>query len=96
MNETKVYVDELPESCWDCFCQDSENGRCKILGKYVDYVPKDCPLVDVKTHDRELVAKVFEKIKSKFNYYELVDEIKEEIDFDKMKNYILDQIQKGV
>lgn len=64
-----------------------ERGQHK--GSLSDF---DCPLHSIKNHERELVAKVFEKIKSKFNYYELVDEIKEEIDFDKMKNYILDQI----
>lgn len=64
MKEIKVYVDELPKSCWDCFCQDNENGRCKILEKYTDYVPKDCPLIDIKTHDRELVKEVCEKIRN--------------------------------
>lgn len=62
MKETKVYVDELPKCCWDCFCQDNENGRCKILGKYTDYVPKDCPLIDIKTHDRELFNENRKKI----------------------------------
>ena len=62
MKETKVYVDKLPKSCWDCFCQDNENGRCKILEKYTDYVPKDCPLIDIKDHNRELVAKVLERV----------------------------------
>ena len=64
MKETKVYINKMPESCWDCFCQDNENGRCKILGKYTDYVPKDCPLIDIKTHDRGLVEKVLEKTKT--------------------------------
>lgn len=73
MKETKVYLNKMPESCWDCFCQDNENGRCKILGKYTDYVPKDCPLIDIKTHDRELVKEVCEKIKNNVNdmsYYD--------------------------
>lgn len=90
MSEQKVWVEKMPENCLECFYQDSECSRCM----YTTYVPKDCPLHSIKNHERELVAKVFEKIKSKFNYYELVDEIKEEIDFDKMKNYILDQIEK--
>lgn len=63
MKETKVYLNKMPESCWDCFCQDNENGRCKILEKYTDYVPKDCPLIDIKVHDRELVRQVCEKIR---------------------------------
>ena len=63
MKETKVYLNKMPESCWDCFCQDDENGRCKILSKYTYYVPKDYPLIDIKTHDRELVKEVCEKIR---------------------------------
>lgn len=74
MKETKVYINKMPESCWDCFCQDNENGRCKILGKYTDYVPKDCPLIDIKTHDRKLVKEVCERIRkdlsNKFIYFE--------------------------
>ena len=69
MKEIKVYVDELPKSCWDCFCQDNENGRCKILEKYTDYVPKDCPLIDIKDHDKELVAKVLEEVENAFTEY---------------------------
>lgn len=84
MKETKVYINKMPESCWDCFCQDNENGRCKILGKYTDYVPKDCPLIDIKTHDRELVKEVLNRVKKEldgdYNQYRI--------------NYILDQIQK--
>lgn len=63
MKETKVYVDELPESCKTCQFQcygECRNGcdilktdysmtQCHIMrGKY-----KDCPLIDIKTHDRE-------------------------------------------
>lgn len=88
MKEIKVYVDELPKSCWDCFCQDNENGRCKILKKYTDYVPKDCPLIDIKTHNRELVNEVCEKIirlaklQNNDNFYIMtgciIDEIRKE------------------
>ena len=72
MKETKVYVDELPESCKTCQFQcygECRNGcdilktdysmsQCHIIrGKH-----KDCPLIDIKTHDRELVKEVCEKI----------------------------------
>ncbi len=67
MKEIKVYINKMPERCWDCFCQDSENGHCKILGRYTDYVPKDCPLIDIKTHDQELVKEVCEKIINNLN-----------------------------
>ena len=74
MKEPKVYVDELPKSCKTCQFQcygECRNGcdilktdysmtQCHIMrGKY-----KDCPLIDIKTHDRELVEKVLEKTKT--------------------------------
>ena len=96
MKETKVYVDEFPKSCWDCFCQDNENGRCKILGKYTDYVPKDCPLIDIKVHDRELVKEVLEKVKNEAYKDGFYDENGEKIITYHISNYILDQIQKEI
>lgn len=107
MKETKVYINKMPESCWDCFCQDNENGRCKILGKYTDYVPKDCPLIDIKAHDLELVKEVCEKIRNAVN--KSLEEIggncngelygqyicKGLVDYDSIEfAEILDQIQK--
>ena len=59
MKETKVYVDELPESCSYCPCFDVDNDECNITDCPVDYIgpsvakPDDCPLIDIKTHDRE-------------------------------------------
>ena len=101
MKERKVYVDELPKSCFDCpiIVEGPEGYDCCVCAFLVETAEsknrlKDCPLKSLHDHDKELVEKVFEKIKSKFNYYELVDEIREEIDFDKIKNYVLDQIQK--
>ncbi len=69
MKETKVYVDELPESCFDCHC--AHYGGCVIdTGNVEDFDnfdwserrAKHCPLIDIKTHDRELVKEVCEKI----------------------------------
>ena len=68
MKETKVYVDELPKSCSYCPCFDVDNDECNITDCPVDYIgpsvakPDDCPLIDIKTHDRELVKEVCEKI----------------------------------
>ena len=69
MKEIKIYVGELPKSCWDCPCFDSYELQCQI--NYADCENldiaierhKDCPLHSIKDHDRELVAKVCEKIK---------------------------------
>ena len=71
MKETKVYVDELPKSCSYCPCFDVDNDECNITDCPVDYIgpsvakPDDCPLIDIKTHDRELVKEVCEKIRRK-------------------------------
>ena len=65
MKETKVYVDELPTQCLDCrFAYD---GRCQAKENGESYCVEncrrsDCPLIDIKTHDRELVKEVCEKI----------------------------------
>lgn len=88
MKETKVYIDELPESCTDCPCYDFDMGGCQCKDPHFTYDSinrfKGCPLIDIKTHDRELVAKVLEKVKKEldgdYNQYRI--------------NYILDQIQK--
>lgn len=72
MKETKVYVDELPKDCFKClFMTDNQEGYdgcfCKILDERVETKSrlKGCPLIDIKTHDRELVRQVCEKIRIK-------------------------------
>ena len=77
MKETKVYVDELPESCAYCPCcscdlkpefiKIGDFMYCNLLKQRFRFKEerkklKDCPLIDVKTHDRELVKEVCEKI----------------------------------
>lgn len=67
MKETKVYVDELPEDCTDCPCYDFDIGGCQCKDPHFTYQSidrfKGCPLIDIKTHDRELVKEVCEKIR---------------------------------
>ena len=72
MKETKVYVDELPENCFECpFMTDNQEGYdgcfCKLLDERAETKNrlKGCPLIDIKTHDRELVKEVCEKIRRK-------------------------------
>lgn len=85
MKETKVYVDEMPNSCSKCeWCtlnHKDNYGRSFCLisrmplyngdkvneerGQYKDSLSDfNCPLIDIKTHDRELVKEVCEKIKT--------------------------------
>ena len=93
MKEIKVYIDELPTECLDCrFAYD---GRCQAKGNgesccIENCRRSDCPLIDIKTHDQELVKEVCEKIKLKFSntrshnwgieqfeLYEFLDQIQE-------------------
>ena len=90
MKETKVYVDELPKSCWECPCFKNDlEFPCGLSDGTQDYFKdeidgENCPLKSIKTHDRELVKEVCEKIRKELdgdhNQYRI--------------NYILDQIQK--
>lgn len=125
MKETKVYVDELPESCSKCewctlnhkdnygrpFCLmarmplyngDRVNeGRGQHKDSLSDF---ECPLHLLKTHDRELVKEVCEKIKERaVNMYYAEDQEDDSIEqaivisrneaVDEFID-ILDQIQK--
>ena len=97
MSEQKVWVEKMPESCGDCeFCETSEHWfYCSRLGIKLKYISreKDCPLQSLKTHDRELVKGVCEKIKLKFSdtrthnwgieqfeLYEFLDQLQKEFE----------------
>lgn len=74
MKETKVYM-ELPENCFKCpFMTDNQEGYdgcfCKLLDERAETKNRlrDCPLIDIKTHDRELVKEVCEKIKKQLGF----------------------------
>ena len=96
MKETKVYVDELPKTCWDCPCQINKYCgvlECDVSDEMFDNIKyKYCPLICIKDHDRELVKKVCEKIRktiaSTVDLAESNQQIKDQF------HIILDQIQK--
>lgn len=100
MKETKVYVDELPESCEDCPCYDFDIGGCQCKDPHFTYQSinrfKGCPLIDIKTHDRELVKEVCEKIKNKLGSIEdmLINLGNGKEDAFNYFTYILDEVQK--
>lgn len=64
-----MYVDELPKSCWECPCfKNNLEFPCGLSDGTQDYFKdeidgENCPLKSIKTHDRELVKKVCEKIR---------------------------------
>lgn len=72
MKETKVYVDELPESCDECkyYTQFTDGIGCVVtqelrpMDECDNYMQASCPLHSIKDHDRELMAKVLEKTKT--------------------------------
>ena len=71
MKETKVYVDELPESCDECkyYTQFTDGMGCIVaqelrpMDECGNYMQASCPLQSIKNHDRELVKEVCEKIR---------------------------------
>ena len=73
MKETKIYM-ELPSSCDECpiehcgeYC--TLNGVEIDTWSYSDKRPKYCPLIDIKDHNRELVAKVLKEVEDSFTAY---------------------------
>lgn len=105
MKETKVYVDELPKCCRKCvFCYDNrpywKSTDCFLNHKELDEDEietsrdKDCPLIDIKTHNRELVKEVLEKVKNEAYKDGFYDEDGNKIITYHINNYILDQLQK--
>lgn len=106
MKETKVYVDELPESCKKCAYNQINLAlgvETRICGLQYGFISIDidkfpnCPLQSLQTHDRELVKEVCEKIKEQLGF--IVDG-QERISCDgsatgdKTILAVLDQIQK--
>lgn len=62
----KIYVDEFPKDCWDCPMHDGENGWCKMLVCYTDYIPKNCPLQSISDYTKQVRKEVCNDFKSRF------------------------------
>lgn len=82
MKEEKVWVEKMTESCDECkyYTQFDAGMGCMItqelrpMDEKENYIQPDCPLADIKTHDRELIKEVCEKIRENIearNAYEL-------------------------
>lgn len=98
MKETKVYIGELPEDCTDCPCYDFDIGGCQCKDPHFTYQSidrfKGCPLIDIKTHDRELVKEVLEKVKNEAYDEGFVDEYGDRFVTYHINNFSLNKIQK--
>jgi len=44
-----LYLEKMPESCMDCFCDSEKTSCCKLTGKntekYINKRRDDCPLI---------------------------------------------------
>ena len=85
----EIYIKKIPKSCGCCefYSHNRYNDAyCLCLYMRLSYVDKekDCPLKSLHDHDKELVAKVLERVKKEldgdYNQYRI--------------NYIIDPIQK--
>ena len=108
MKETRVYVDELPENCFECpIMVDGSEGCdfcvCAILEEKAETKNrlKDCPLKSLHEHNKELVAKVLGMVRENLKEELLLtkNENQEEAKLKLVKSYsidldVLDQIQK--
>lgn len=87
----KVYVDELPETCWKCPCFIGITCRCKLLHEYLDEcgerVPEQCPLQSLSDYTKQVRKEAIEKLKIESpychinceDYYKVYPEILEKI-----------------
>lgn len=89
----KVYVDELPKDCWDCPMHDGENGWCKMLVCYTDYIPKNCPLQSLADYTKQVRKEVCQEIRDKMTHWEdcLTKEVTEYV----IDKETLDKIEQG-
>ncbi len=83
----EIWVKEMPDCCEECPFNNEKTYECVLLPNFaITPFLQSCPLKSIHDHDRELVAKVLEKVKKEldgdYNQYRI--------------NYILDQIQKEV
>ena len=69
----QILIDELPKSCVDCKYFAEHRRQCNlelcIEWNEVKFKFNDCPLIDIKDHDKELVAKVLKEVEDSFTKY---------------------------
>ena len=96
-NKIEVYINELPKCCNDCPCEGEY--YCGITGyELYDEIcdetkRKDCPLINIKTHDEKLLKEEKEKTLLLYSVlYELLekqgnDNVASQIDYLTKQNY---------
>lgn len=60
----KVYVDELPKSCSQCVCCDTDKW-CNAFSVYTENpeTKKNCPLKSLAEHDKQVRKEICDKIR---------------------------------
>ena len=91
----RIYVDELPKDCWDCPMHDGENGQCKMLVCYTDYIPKNCPLQSLTDYTKQVRKELCDDFKSRFLATCQIEKVCDTASFSlEVLNRILDTILK--
>ena len=91
-----IYVDELPKSCRECFCNVEDTWCALSDGEMGDICEecdnktrhKKCPLQPFSDYTKQVRKEVLDIIDKKFNCCGYVEE-----KFEDIKEYILDQLQ---
>ncbi len=65
----KVYVDELPESCCDCPCDDDSLGCYFGLDSELHKRAEWCPLQTISEHDKQVRKEVVQEIREQLNFW---------------------------
>lgn len=63
----KVYVDELPKSCWKCIFADNQKGYCDLQETRIlrQFTKRDigCPLQSLADYTNQVRKEVIEQVK---------------------------------
>lgn len=66
----KVYVSELPKSCWECIFADNQKGYCDLQETRIlrQFTKRDsgCPLQSLADYTKQMRKEVCEEIRKEF------------------------------
>ena len=94
----KVYVDELPNSCWECVFNDKQKGYCDLQETRIlrQFTKRDlgCPLESLSDYTKQVRKEVCEEIWKEFEQ-RLMNKAEDMpiMQVANMINSVLDQIQ---
>ena len=68
MNEQKIWINKMPDSCFECPCfQNNIECPCGLSDGSQDFFRDEidganCPLIEIKDHDKKILKQTYEKI----------------------------------